>query len=69
MSALPTRVPSPCVQVCQMDEALGLCRGCRRTMQEIADWLEMSPAEQLGTLKRVADRRRVLGDRPEADTP
>jgi len=52
-----------------MDEALGLCQGCHRTMQEIADWLEMSPAEQLGTLKRVADRRRLLGDRSQADTP
>ncbi len=62
MNAFSARVPSPCVQVCQMDESLGLCRGCRRTLKEIADWLEMSPKEQLATLQRLADRKRLLGD-------
>jgi uncharacterized protein len=62
MKAAPARVPSPCVQVCEMDEALGLCRGCRRTLKEIADWLEMPAKEQLATLQRVADRKRLLGD-------
>jgi uncharacterized protein len=53
---------SPCVQICEMDDALGLCRGCRRTLQEIADWLEMTPGEQSATLRRIADRKRALGD-------
>jgi len=65
MSALAGRVPSPCVKICQMDPALGLCVGCRRTLQEIADWLEMTPAAQLATLRRIAERRRRLGDSPE----
>ena len=50
-------VPSPCVQVCQMDPASGFCRGCGRTLQEIADWLEMSAGERLATLERAAARR------------
>ncbi len=31
-------VPSPCLSVCQMDEASGLCRGCLRTIDEIIRW-------------------------------
>lgn len=31
-------VPSPCMSVCQMDEALGLCQGCLRTLDEIGAW-------------------------------
>ncbi|MGB4360374.1 MAG: DUF1289 domain-containing protein, partial [Rhodoferax sp.] len=31
-------VPSPCVSVCQMDEATGLCQGCLRTLEEIGQW-------------------------------
>ena len=31
-------VPSPCVNICRMDAASGLCEGCRRTLDEIANW-------------------------------
>lgn len=31
-------VPSPCMSVCQMDEVLGLCQGCLRTLDEIRVW-------------------------------
>jgi uncharacterized protein len=31
-------VPSPCVSVCRMDDATGLCVGCLRTLDEIAVW-------------------------------
>ena len=31
-------VPSPCMSVCQMDEATGLCQGCLRTLDEIVLW-------------------------------
>ena len=29
-------LPSPCQSVCVMDEASGWCRGCLRTLPEIA---------------------------------
>jgi hypothetical protein len=50
------QVPSPCVNVCQMDPGSGLCLGCRRTLREIADWLEMSPEDKLAVLERIAQR-------------
>jgi len=31
-------VPSPCISVCRMDPATGLCEGCWRTLDEIARW-------------------------------
>ena len=31
-------VPSPCVSVCVMDAASGTCKGCLRTLDEIAAW-------------------------------
>ena len=31
-------LPSPCISVCRMDAASGLCEGCLRTLDEIAAW-------------------------------
>jgi len=35
---LQTPVPSPCINVCEMDKQSGLCRGCLRTIEEIVAW-------------------------------
>jgi hypothetical protein len=35
-------VPSPCISVCRMDAATGLCEGCWRTLDEIAGWSRAS---------------------------
>ncbi len=63
MSLPPVHIPSPCKNVCQMDPGSGLCLGCQRTLQEIADWLEMTPEEKLAVLERVAQRSLALGER------
>lgn len=31
-------VPSPCIGIYRMDPATGLCEGCKRTIDEIAQW-------------------------------
>ncbi len=31
-------LPSPCISVCRMDAASGLCEGCLRTLDEITAW-------------------------------
>lgn len=58
MSLPPDHVASPCVQICTLDRASGLCRGCLRSVQEITDWLEMTAEEKRATLERVEQRRR-----------
>jgi predicted Fe-S protein YdhL (DUF1289 family) len=57
MSLPPEYVPSPCVQICTLDPATGLCRGCLRSIQEITDWVEMSAEEKRATLARIDLRR------------
>lgn len=42
-------VPSPCVGVCQIDDA-GLCEGCCRNLAEIANWLQMSGKQKQETV-------------------
>jgi uncharacterized protein len=57
MSYPPDNVPSPCVKVCVLDRSTGLCRGCLRTIEEVAGWMDMTPEEKRATLERVALRQ------------
>ncbi len=52
-----TSVPSPCVSICQMEESTGFCIGCRRTIDEIRDWIIMSPEEKRAVLARIDQRK------------
>lgn len=59
-------VPSPCINVCVMDKASGLCQGCLRTLDEIAAWGRASDAQRLDILDAVAARRAA---RPGSSLP
>jgi hypothetical protein len=48
---------SPCLGICLMDPATRMCRGCLRTVEEIAGWYEATPAEKRAILARLAQRR------------
>ncbi|HVY07337.1 MAG TPA: DUF1289 domain-containing protein [Burkholderiales bacterium] len=61
--AAPKDVPSPCVNVCQMNPYNGLCRGCMRTIAEIAGWLDFTPAEKRAVLDQLEQRRRTGASR------
>lgn len=50
-------IQSPCVNVCQMNPFTGLCRGCYRTLEEIAGWLDFSVSKKREVLKRLDERR------------
>ncbi len=39
-------IDSPCVKICVIHRAAGLCIGCYRTAQEIAAWSAMTPAQR-----------------------
>lgn len=51
-------VPSPCTAVCRMDEDKGWCEGCRRTLEEIAQWAQADEDEKRDILVRVEERRK-----------
>jgi len=50
-------VPSPCTRICVIDPMSKLCRGCLRTIDEIADWGSKSPAEKRAVLAALEERR------------
>lgn len=50
-------VASPCVNVCRMDDASGWCLGCRRTLQEIAQWSVMDDEAKLAVWGQLRQRR------------
>ena len=37
---------TPCVNVCLLDSEFGLCLGCGRTLDEIANWASMTDGER-----------------------
>ena len=62
-------VVSPCIGVCAMDEASGWCRGCLRTIAEIAAWGAMSDAERRAVMHLLPARRTVWRTRRPAAAP
>ncbi len=47
-------IESPCVKICEIDEARRLCRGCGRTLLEIGNWVRYTPEE----------RKRIMAELP-----
>lgn len=50
-------VPSPCVNICRMNEASGLCEGCQRTLDEIAFWSVLDDDDKRAVWQLVQQRR------------
>jgi predicted Fe-S protein YdhL (DUF1289 family) len=46
---------TPCIKICVLDPVSGLCSGCGRTLDEIADWANFGDAE----------RSRIMAELPE----
>jgi predicted Fe-S protein YdhL (DUF1289 family) len=58
MAKRSSREPaSPCINVCEMDDRLGLCKGCLRSLDEIASWSAMSDDEKRAVLAQLLARR------------
>ena len=51
------RVASPCISVCRMDDASGLCVGCLRTLDEIAAWSLLDSDEKRAVIAALPQRR------------
>jgi hypothetical protein len=54
-------VPSPCISVCTMDAAAGICIGCGRTLDEIAAWSVLDADAKRAVLAALPARRAALG--------
>jgi predicted Fe-S protein YdhL (DUF1289 family) len=61
----PPAIESPCIRVCAIDPASGLCRGCGRDIAEITHWIGLSAAERSRIMAELPQRLASL-HRPNA---
>jgi len=61
------RVPSPCINVCRIDDATHLCVGCLRTLDEIAAWSTLTDSERREVWAHLAARAAQAVSRSDAD--
>jgi hypothetical protein len=68
-ASVGVHTPSPCINVCRIDEATHLCVGCLRTLDEIAAWSVLTDGERRDVWMRLAERaaRAVTGMPTDAD--
>jgi predicted Fe-S protein YdhL (DUF1289 family) len=49
-------IQSPCIGICAMNEVSGLCAGCFRTIEEIAQWWDMTNTQRSEVIAKLAER-------------
>jgi len=59
-----TALVSPCINVCVLDPVSGLCRGCGRTLDEIAKWTQLDNAERARITIEAPRRLSAFPTRP-----
>ena len=57
---------TPCIAICSMDRASGLCAGCGRTLDEIAGWIRMTPDARRVIMAALPQRMIDAGLTPPA---
>ena len=60
-------VQSPCINICKMNAANGLCTGCWRTLDEIAAWSRLDDTARSAILTAVQQRRQNQPPAPRHD--
>ncbi len=53
-------VPSPCNSVCRMNAVTGLCEGCFRLREEIANWSQMDDTGKRGIWRTLVERAHAV---------
>lgn len=64
-----TSLSSPCIRLCRIDRASGLCEGCGRTGAEIGGWLAMTEAERRAVMAALPQRMARIGLPSPAERP
>jgi uncharacterized protein len=53
-------VESPCINVCQINEATGFCHGCYRSIEEIQGWWDLNFEQKSDVIKQTWARQEAL---------
>jgi uncharacterized protein len=56
-------VPSPCISVCEMNASRDVCKGCFRTLDEIAAWSRLSDSHKRAIWAELPTRRALQQQR------
>jgi predicted Fe-S protein YdhL (DUF1289 family) len=51
---------TPCIKVCVIDTASGLCTGCLRSLEEVARWGNLTQAARAELMARLPARRALI---------
>ena len=54
-------IASPCTKVCTIDPRSQLCRGCGRTLDEIARWVSLGDSERARIMAELPARLAANG--------
>ena len=55
-----TEVPSPCVDICDVDGSCKYCIGCGRSLDEIATWLTITDEQRFAIMEQLPERLKHL---------
>jgi predicted Fe-S protein YdhL (DUF1289 family) len=50
------KIATPCKQICALDTKKQICKTCKRTEEEIAGWLDYTPAQRKAVMKRIKEK-------------
>jgi predicted Fe-S protein YdhL (DUF1289 family) len=53
-------LPSPCINVCQMDFETRLCKGCLRTIDEISQWSNADEQFKRAVWLQIQQRQKAI---------
>ena len=56
-------VESPCVKICVIHPAAGICAGCLRSLDEIGRWSVMTPDQRRAVMAELPGRADLLKKR------
>ncbi|MGE3993105.1 DUF1289 domain-containing protein [Pseudorhodoplanes sp.] len=62
-------IETPCLKICVLEPGSRLCRGCGRTIDEIAGWGTMSGSERHRIMALLPDRIAAMGTAPGSPVP
>ena len=57
--SMEMEVKSPCNGICTLD-VQDVCKGCKRTREEISRWYVMSNAEKQEVISKIPDREDLV---------
>lgn len=61
MDARRPAMTSPCIKLCVLDRARGLCAGCGRTLAEIGAWTSLTDDERRAIMAALPARLAAAG--------